>query len=120
MSHESVVATSSVLNVTGDIMLLSVNPDSRVQPRPLHPPVIQLAIQKLLLMLPPLVTQHFGHTRANVYYSTLQTATAIAFNPDNPSKTSRVCIVLDTGSQNLYVIDNVRNQLSLSKLVESD
>ena len=43
----------------------------------------------------------------------LQTATAIAFNPDNPSKTSRVRIVLDTGSQNSYVIDNVRNQLSL-------
>ena len=43
----------------------------------------------------------------------LRTATAVAFNPDNPSNTSRVRIVLDTGSQNSYVIDSVQNQLSL-------
>ena len=43
----------------------------------------------------------------------LQTATAIAFNPEDPSKMSHVHIVLDTGSQNSYITDAARNQLSL-------
>ena len=44
----------------------------------------------------------------------LQTAQVTAFNPDNPSKRRRVRIVMDTGSQQSYVVDRVRNQLALT------
>ena len=44
----------------------------------------------------------------------LQTAQATTFNPDHPSKTSKVQIVLDTGSQRSYITENVKNQLTLS------
>ena len=43
----------------------------------------------------------------------LQTATVVAFNPDDPSRAVRVRVVLDTGSQSSYVTDDVREHLSL-------
>ena len=44
----------------------------------------------------------------------LQTAQATAINPDCPSKTRRIRIVMDTGSQRSYVTDRVREQLALT------
>ena len=43
----------------------------------------------------------------------LQTATAVAFNPDDPSQATQVRIVLDTGSQSSYITDAIQDQLSL-------
>ena len=44
----------------------------------------------------------------------LQTAQATAFNPEHPSVTRRVRIVMDTGSQRSYITDGVRKQLALT------
>lgn len=44
----------------------------------------------------------------------LQTAQVTAFNPDRPSKRRRVRIVMDTGSQQSYIADNMRKQLALT------
>lgn len=44
----------------------------------------------------------------------LQTATAVAFNPDDPSKAVQIRIVLDTGSQSSYLTNAVQDQLSLT------
>ena len=44
----------------------------------------------------------------------LQTAVTEAFNPEDPSKTTRVRVVLDTGSQHTYVTDTVRRELGLT------
>ena len=43
----------------------------------------------------------------------LQTAQAIAFNPNHPNRSLLVRIVLDTGSQRSYVTDRVKRELSL-------
>lgn len=43
----------------------------------------------------------------------LQTATAVVFNPDDPSKAIEIHIVLDTGSQSSYLTDTVRDRLAL-------
>ena len=44
----------------------------------------------------------------------LQTARATAFNPDHPSRTTQVRIVMDTGSQRSYVTDSTREGLALT------
>ena len=44
----------------------------------------------------------------------LQTAQATAFNPDYPSRTHRVRIVMDTGSQGSYITDRARERLALA------
>lgn len=44
----------------------------------------------------------------------LQTAQATVFNPDCPSRTQRVRIVMDTGSHSSYITDRVREQLALT------
>ena len=48
----------------------------------------------------------------------LQTAQAIVFNPDCPSKKLRVRIVMDTGSQKSYVTDRVSERLTLNSAGE--
>lgn len=44
----------------------------------------------------------------------LQTAQVTAFNPDYPSRTARIRIVLDTGSQRSYITDSMRERLALT------
>ena len=48
----------------------------------------------------------------------LQTAQTTAFNPDCPTMSARVRIVMDTGSQMSYVTDAVRQQLALTSAGE--
>ena len=48
----------------------------------------------------------------------LQTAQTIAFNPDCLSKTQRVRIVLDTGSQRSYITESARKSLALATVGE--
>ena len=48
----------------------------------------------------------------------LQTATAAAFNPDDPTNALELCIVLDTGSQSCNLTEAVRDQLSLKNFGE--
>lgn len=43
----------------------------------------------------------------------LQTASTMAFNPDDPSNTQRARLVLDTGSQRSYITDDLRTRLAL-------
>ena len=44
----------------------------------------------------------------------LQTAQALAFNPEVPQKSQQVCIVLDCGSQRSYVTERLMKELSLN------
>ena len=44
----------------------------------------------------------------------LQTAQATVFNPDCPSKTHTVRIMMDTGSQQSYITDRAQEQLALA------
>lgn len=44
----------------------------------------------------------------------LQTARAVAFNPNDPRRSQSVRIVLDTGSQRSYVTNSVKEKLSLA------
>ena len=48
----------------------------------------------------------------------LQTARATAFNPNDPSKTCSVRIVMDTGSRRSYIADRVGEMLALASVRE--
>ena len=45
---------------------------------------------------------------------------AVAFNPSNPQKRERVCVILDTGSQRSYITVRMRVNFSLHSWGQKD
>ena len=64
---------------------------------------------------PPTSTALWTNTNQAVL---LQTAQASVFNPDDPHRSKRVCVVLDSGSQRSYITEQLKTELALKSTGE--